>query len=83
MSYTPYDRAADLVGLLEAANCIAYEARDCPKAMHGLQAIINVSIRLAGEVLSDAEAAHDAKLRADVDAIEKAKAVLQGVVGAT
>lgn len=63
-----YDRAADLVGLLHAADAIAYDARNCPNAMHGLQAIINQSIRLAGAILDDAEASHDAEERAEVGA---------------
>lgn len=65
-----YDRAADLVGLLQAADAIAYEARDCPKVMHGLQAIINQSIRLAQDVLDDAEAQQEAEARAQLDKID-------------
>lgn len=63
-----YDLAADLQGLLHAADAIAYEAKNCPNAMHGLQAIINQSIRLAGAILDDAEAAHEAEARAEVGA---------------
>lgn len=71
-----WDRASDLYGLIKAASFLADDARNNPDAQHGLTAVLNVAQDLAGEVCNDAETAHDAQLRADVDAIEKAKAML-------
>ena len=73
---TPWDRACDLNGLLKAADTIAHEARTNIDAFAGLVSILNVALRLSDEVCSDAEKAHDAQLRADVEAIEKARATL-------
>ena len=78
-----YDRACDLSGLLKAADTIAYEARTSDYAFSGLVSILSVAVRLSDEVCSDAEKAHDAQVRAHVEAIEEARAMLAEKVGAT
>ena len=79
--YSAWDRASDLLGLIHAASFLADDAKNYPTAQHGLSAVLNVAERLAEEVCTDAEKAHDAQLRADVEAIEKARAMLREKVG--
>lgn len=59
-TYTPWDRAADLYGLLKAAAALVPDARHDVDAQEGLSAVLNMAGRLSAEVLSDAEKAEKA-----------------------
>lgn len=56
-TYTPWDRAVDLLGLLKAADALAYDSRTDFAAYSGLVAVINMAQRLADELVSETERA--------------------------